>query len=473
MNRTILLILICGLSASAQKILVPPYLQPGNAPTLSKEQKVVIWQTDSIPGNFRVDFAAGASLEHAKKLSVAKVTSVQLKLLGKTSFLYRATLTGLLFDTEYAYRVSLDAAVISATTFTTRTKKNTTHFVVFGDCGAGTPQQAEIAYRVFQQKPQFVLVTGDNVYNAGLEREYRGRFFPAYTSLEASPQKGAPLMQSVPFYMVVGNHDVQAPNLDKFPDGLAYFYYNDLPTNAPVTELTVKLEGKPELVKAFEKATDGRFPKLANFSFDNGNVHITCLDANPYVNPLDYSLIEWLRRDIGNSKADWKIVAFHHPGFNSSKSHYDYQLMRILAPVLEELGVDMVLNGHVHSYQRSMPLKFAPKKDSAGERYVLTPAGGVDGTFTLDQQFDGVTNTKPKGIIYIVTGAGGAGLYEPGFSGKPELWKHEPRENWVPFTVKLISNVHSYTLIETDGKKLKLRQLDLKDNEIDAIVVTK
>ena len=92
MNRTILLILICGLSASAQKILVPPYLQPGNAPTLSKEQKVVIWQTDSIPGNFRVDFAAGASLEHAKKLSVAKVTSVQLKLLGKTSFLYRATL---------------------------------------------------------------------------------------------------------------------------------------------------------------------------------------------------------------------------------------------------------------------------------------------------------------------------------------------------------------------------------------------
>ena len=118
MNRILLVILISGLSANAQHILVPPYVQPGNAATLSKEQKVVIWQTDSIPGNFRVDFAAGASLEHAKKLSVAKVTSVQLKLLGKTSFLYRATLTGLLFDTEYAYRVSLDAAVISATTFT-------------------------------------------------------------------------------------------------------------------------------------------------------------------------------------------------------------------------------------------------------------------------------------------------------------------------------------------------------------------
>ena len=58
MNRIALLILISGLSANAQKILVPPYLQPGNTPTLSKEQKVVIWQTDSVPGNFRVECMA-------------------------------------------------------------------------------------------------------------------------------------------------------------------------------------------------------------------------------------------------------------------------------------------------------------------------------------------------------------------------------------------------------------------------------
>ena len=72
-----------------------------------------------------------------------------------------------------------------------------------------------------------------------------------------------------------------------------------------------------------------------------------------------------------------------------------------------------------------------------------------------------------------MTGAGGAGLYDAAISGKPELWKHEPAENWVPFTVKLISDVHSYTLIETEGKKLTLKQYDLKDKEIDAIVMTK
>ena len=477
--KKILILLFIGVVAvaigttNAQKILVPPYLQPGNAPSLSKELKVVIWQTDSVPGNFKVDFGAGTSLAQTTKLQTAKVTSFQLKLLGKTTFLYRATLTGLQFDTEYTYRVSQGAEVVATNTFATRTKKASTRFVAFGDCGAGTPQQAEIAFRVFQRKPEFVLVVGDNVYSSGLEREYRTRFFPAYTAANASVKTGAPLMQSIPFYMLVGNHDVQAWKLDKTPDGLAFFYYNDLPLNAPVTEFTIKPVGEAALMKAFEKAAGDRFPRIANYSFDNGNVHIVCIDANAYTNTLDPVLVEWLRRDLGSSKADWKIVSFHQPGFNGAKSHYDYQSMRLLSPLFEEFKVDLVISGHVHNYQRSQPLKFAPKRDSTGENYVISRDGRVDGTFTLDQKFDGVTNTKAMGIIYIVTGAGGAVLYDEGISNKPEMWKHDPPANWVPFTVKLISDIHSYTLIETEGKKLTLRQFDLKDNEIDGIVMTK
>ena len=147
--------------------------------------------------------------------------------------------------------------------------------------------------------------------------------------------------------------------------------------------------------------------------------------------------------------------------------------MRLLSPVLEQLGVDMVLTGHVHNYQRTLPLKFAPKKNETGDRYVLTPEGRVDGVFTLDQQFDGVTHTKPDGIIYIVTGAGGAGLYDPAMSDKPDLWKHDPQENWVPFTAKIVSDIHSFTVIETDGKKLTLRQLNAKGVAFDQIHVTK
>lgn len=456
-------------SVTAQQLLVSPYLQPGNAPALTKEEKVLIWQTDSIPGDFKVEF----SLTDEHKKSTAKATSVKLNLKNKNTFLYRANLSKLKFDSKYTYKVFANEQPIAEGSFTTRTKKPQTKFAVFGDCGAGTPQQAEIAYQVYQQNPQFVLVTGDNVYRSGLENEYRKNFFPYYTSKEANPLSGAPLMQSIPFYMLLGNHDVYGADLDKTPDGLAYFYYNDLPLNGPATELTVKATGNEERVKSFKSNSRPRFPKMSNFSFDHGNVHIICLDANPYANPLDPTLVQWLAEDLRNSKADWKIVSYHHPGFNSSKAHYDYQYMRLLSPVLEQLGVDLVLTGHVHNYQRTLPLTFAPKLDSTGTHYVVTPEGRVDGKFTLDESFDGITKTKPNGIVYIVTGAGGAPLYDPSLSGKPDLWKHDPQDNWVPFTTKIVSDIHSFTLIETDGKKLVLKQHDGKGIVFDEITMTK
>ena len=281
------------------------------------------------------------------------------------------------------------------------------------------------------------------------------------------------MMQSIPFYMLIGNHDVSGSDLNKYPDGLSYFYYSDTPLNAPATKPGVNVTGPADYVNAFKKATDGRFPKAANYSFDYGNVHITCLDANPYTNPLDQSLVDWMRRDIGTSKADWKIVAYHQPGFNSTKAHYDYQQMRLQAPLLEELGVSMVLTSHVHNYQRSVPMKFAPEMSEEKDHYIVSPEGRVNGTFTLDTKFDGVTNTKASGIIYIVSGSGGGELYDPSYSNKPEMWEHEPADNWVPFTVKVISDIHSFTMIETNGKTLTLKQMNAKGEVMDEIKVTK
>jgi hypothetical protein len=280
-------------------------------------------------------------------------------------------------------------------------------------------------------------------------------------------------MNTIPFYMLLGNHDTRVDSVnDKNPGSLAYFYYNDLPLNAPVTTLTVAIHGDRKLIKAYKKNTKPRFPGMANFSFDCGNVHITCLDANYYVNPLDPILVDWLRRDIGQSKADWKIVAFHQPGFNSSNAHYEEQVMRLLSPLFEKLKVNLVLSGHVHNYQRSLPLLFAPQKNETGDRYIISPEGKVNGTFTLDKKFDGNSNTNAEGIIYIVTGSGGDGLYDINQSDKPELWKHEPKENWEPFTQKFISNKYSFTLIETKGKELNLLQIDQTGKVIDQIKIT-
>ena len=455
----------------SQQVLVIPYLQPGNASTLSKEQKVLIWQTDSIPGNFIVHFSL-QKFSNTDKVSNASISNVELKLKGKPTRLYRAVLEGLIFDTLYNYEVRMNGKNIASDSFRTRTKKPFTRFAVMGDFGAGTSQQAAIAYRIAEKKPQFVLTTGDNVYDNGLEEEYRKNFFPYYLPQGSEPSKGASLMNTIPFYMVLGNHDVRIDSLNKEPGSLAYFYFNDLPLNAPTTSLSVPIHGDKKLIKTFKKNTKPRFPGMANFSFDYGNVHITCLDANEYANPLDPLLVDWLKQDIGQSKADWKIVAFHQPGFNSSKAHYNEQVMRLLSPLFEKLKVNLVLAGHVHNYQRSVPLLFSPQKNETGDRYIISPEGKVNGTFTLDKTFDGSTDTTPEGIIFIVTGAGGDALYDINLSQKPELWKHEPKENWEPFTQKFISDRNSFTLIETKGRELSLQQIDLTGKVIDQIKIT-
>lgn len=472
MHKLIILCLLGFFSKGyAQKILVPPYLQPGNSPTLRKEGKVVIWQTDSIPGTYKVECKL-TSVGSAKPI-MAKATSVKLKLNNTSTFLYRADLSNLNFDATYSYQVSLNGNSIYKGSFETRTKKSKTRFAVFGDCGVGSPEQAKVAYQISLQKPQFALLTGDLVYSYGRELEYRNRFFPYYLAPEALPEKGAPLMNSIPFYMLVGNHDMYSTDLNKYPDGLAYFYYTDLPLNAPIPTVTVEPVGNKDLIETFKKNTAPRFPRTTNYSFEYGNVHIACLDANSYVNPVDHALVEWLMNDMQNSKAEWKILAYHQPAFNSSVRHYEYQIMRVLAPICEKLGIDLVLTGHVHSYQRTVPLRFTPEQGPTDNRYTISENGSVNGKFKLDTLYDGKSKTRPDGIIYITTGAGGAALYDKEISEKPELWKKGPPENWAPYTAKLVSDRHSFTMIETDGGKLTLKQIDANGNVFDEIKITK
>src|SRR6187402_615957 len=95
----------------AQQILVRPYLQPGDAPTLSKEKKVLIWQTDSVPGNFTASYRLKGATTN--KISQARISKVELKLKGKATFLYRALLDGLQFDTVYHYEVRVNDRIVA------------------------------------------------------------------------------------------------------------------------------------------------------------------------------------------------------------------------------------------------------------------------------------------------------------------------------------------------------------------------
>ena len=95
----------------------------------------------------------------------------------------------------------------------------------------------------------------------------------------------------------------------------------------------------------------------------------------------------------------------------------------------------------------------------------LSKARHVDGKWTLDKSFDGKSDTTPKGVIYVVTGAGGQHLYNPEQQDNPASWQE--------FTCKHISKVHSLTVAEVDGRTVIVRQVTADGEEVDRFVITK
>ena len=112
-----------------------------------------------------------------------------------------------------------------------------------------------------------------------------------------------------------------------------------------------------------------------------------------------------MARDLASARPGaWRLVAFHQPGFNSSVAHYHEQQMRLIADVFERGGVAVAFGGHVHEYQRTKPLTFKVRPRPDGR--MQGPDGDVDGEWALDLAYDGIKQTVPRGVLYVITGAG-------------------------------------------------------------------
>jgi len=440
----------------AAGFIVKPYVQLGNVPKMGEtESLTILWQTQDTEGDWTVEANGKRFTAKPQRVALVDVTPFRV---------YRANLTGLSAGKPVPYRVlKAGKSVFSATAMTRKPASAPYKFVVFGDCADNTPGQKAIAYYTYLLKPDFVFITGDIVYSRGLMSEYYTKYFPIYNAETASKTEGAPLIRSTVFLASPGNHDILDRNLDKRPDSLAYYFNWAQPLNGPLTVSgspnTSTLQGDAAHNAAFVKAAGSTYPVMANFSYDYGNSHWTVLDANPYMNWSDPKLVAWLEHDLASAQgATWRFVGYHHPPFNSSDKHKDDQWMRVIEPILEKYHVDIVFNGHVHNYQRTYPLKFKP----TGKR---TEDGHVEGDFSLDKKFNGTTITKPNGTLYLITGGGGAHLYDPAQMHQPETWK--------PFTVKFVSDIHSLTCVDVTGKTLKVKQIDENGKEIDRFTVTK
>ncbi len=450
----------------AAPFLVKPYIQWGSSPDWQDAGLQLLWHDDDVNADWAVEYrTADTEWRKAEPLFMRRVAVPSVP----PHRIYQASVQGLKPGCEWTYRVRKEGEpVFSATGHAPPAADRPQRFVVFGDCGANTKEERAIAYQAYLAHPDFVLITGDIVYSRGRITEYRDKFWPIYNADEASPAQGAPLLRSTLFLAAPGNHDIGSRDLDKYPDGLAYFLDWTQPLNGPLgaegSASVPVLKGPEANRKAFQEAAGPAYPRMANFSLDHGNAHWLILDANSYVDWTDRDLRAWVERDLAAARhATWRFVGLHQPGFQSAKAHADEQNMRVMADIFEAQKVDVVFCGHVHNYQRSYPLHFFIDRQADGKP--IHQKELVPGHWTLDRSFDGVTRTRPDGVIYIVTGGGGASLYNPEQQDDPSSW-HD-------FTAKFISKVHSLTVAEIDGPTLRVRQLSLDGTELDRFLIHK
>jgi len=243
-----------------------------------------------------------------------------------------ATLADLTPATTYHYTVERELVGFAGSFTTAPEADGHVRFVVLGDSGTGSQGQYDIASGMSDADPDLVLHTGDVVYRRGALCHYGTKFFAPYRTLIAN----------VPVYPAIGNHDLMAN------DGRAYFETFVLPqSNEPGTE--------------------------EYYAFDYGPVHVVSLSSEFYEADDETSAADqraWLVADLAANDLPWTVVMVHHPPYSSTDGKASSDVRDDLTPIFAQSGVDLVLSGHAHNYERSAPID--------GVTYVVTGGGGAD-----------------------------------------------------------------------------------------------
>jgi hypothetical protein len=250
-------------------------------------------------------------------------------------------LTGLTPATRYYYSVgsALDTLAGGDAEHTFRTSPTPgtatdTRIWVVGDCGRGNQFQMDVrdAYYAWtgSRTPDLCLQLGDNAYNSGTDSEYQTGFYNIYPTT----------FRKMPLWSTLGNHD--ANNGSTSPTAsFPYFDMFTFPTNG-------ECGGVPSGTERY-------------YSFDYGNIHFICLDSQSTLansSPTAPQTV-WLQSDLASNTKTWTIAFFHHPPYTKGSHNSDTEaqlitMRQVYAPILEDGGVDLVLTGHSHSYERSI-----------------------------------------------------------------------------------------------------------------------
>ena len=148
----------------------------------------------------------------------------------------------------------------------------------------------------------------------------------------------------------------------------------------------------------------------AYYSFDYGSIHFVVLDSFDVDRSGAGAMAMWLRADLEKTKADWLIAFWHHPPYTKGSQDSDQQRESIemreqILPILESYGVDLVLTGHSHIYERSMLMDSAYSTPTTVDNVILDDG---DGDAAGDGSYRKLTGLNPhQGTVQVVAGNGG------------------------------------------------------------------
>ncbi len=208
---------------------------------------------------------------------------------------------------------------------------------MLGDSGDGGTAQLRVRDRLLATPADFILHTGDMVYQNGAAEDFDRTYFAPYRAL----------LRRLVLWPCLGNHDVRTA------DGAPWLEAFHTPANNPA--------GKEHY-----------------YSFDFGTAHVAVLDSNRSTSPGSAQHL-FLDQDLGASTALWKFVAFHHSIYSSGNHGSDLQIRANLVPLFDKHGVDVVLMGHDHHYERTLPLRAdLVVEPGLGTAYITTGGGGAE-----------------------------------------------------------------------------------------------
>lgn len=358
---------------SAAGITRGPYLQQGTSTSV-----VLRWRTDA-PADSRVIYGLNPSALTYNIEQPTYTTEHELQL------------TGLKPDTKYYYAIDTYDVVMTggdeAHSFVTAPPAGTntpTRVWILGDSGSAGPDAEAVrdGYVAYSngQTPDFWIMLGDNAYGDGLDDEYQTAVFDMYPGF----------LKSSVLWSTIGNHDGHSAY--SYDMSGPYYDIFTLPTDGSAG-------GVPSGTEAY-------------YSFDYGNIHFICLDSFDSDRGPGSAMLAWLEQDLLETTQDWIIAFWHHPPYSKGSHDSDeenelIEMREYALPILEDYGVDLVLSGHSHSYERSFLIDghYGSSDTLTGNMIVDSGDGDEYGTGAYKKLTGG---TAPhEGAVYVVAGSSG------------------------------------------------------------------